>query len=318
MNLTYHCSRVTALTKMDVPSETHNTILITFFGVLAPITVTANSLSASAMIKTKQLTKPTLHVFMFLLCISDILLGAVEIPFYIIIFAKYRHIRTCTLGLVGNFLGLFNQLSVNFIFIIALHRYINVNPKLQENRGLKKWLTSRTGSIVLVFFAFLYAVLYGSLSSYLFGYYYNRIPNWILKGINCVLFIAIFVLYLNLFWKVKKHTQANTVLWNVENQTLKTQNGGTHINLRPDYFEKLTETIFLILVAIGLCYLPFIIMDICTAWVDENQRTSSARHVRFLYFMSWGFTYINSTVNAVIITYRNDKLKAFLTEKLFR
>ena len=317
MNSTYPCPRITALTKMDVPSETQNTIPITFFGLLAPITVIANSLLAFALIKTKQLRKSILHICMFLLCISDILLGAVEIPFFIIIFAKYRHIQTCTLGLVGNFLGLFNQLSVNFIFIITLHRYINVNPELRENRGLKKWLTSRTGSIVLVLLAFLFAVSHGLLSSYLFGYYYNRIPNWILKGINCVLFIAIFVLYLNLFWKVKKHTQANNVLWNVENQTSRTPTGRTHNNLRSNYFEKLTETVFLILTAIHLCYLPIIIMDTFTAWVDEN-RTSSARNVRFLYFMSWGIAYINSTVNAVIITCRNDKLKAFFTKKLFR
>ena len=163
----------------------------------------------------------------------------------------------------------------------------------------------------------LQAVLSGLLSSYLFGYYYSRIPNWIIKGINCVLFITIFVLYLNLFWRVKKHTQANSVLWNQQNQTLRTQIGGTYINKRPDYFEKLTLTVFLILVAIGVCYLPVLLVDIFFFWIDENERTSRARHLQFFYYMSGGFTYVNSTVNGAIITYRNNKLKAFLKKKLF-
>ena len=38
--------------------------------------------------------------------------------------------------------------------------------------------------------------------------------------------------------------------------------GGTHTNLRPNYFEKLPMTVLLIFGDISLFYLPFIVMDI--------------------------------------------------------
>ena len=319
MNSTYRCPKLTAFTKMHTLSQTQSNILITCLAVLAPITITANSLLAFALVKTKQVTKPTSHVFIFLLCMSDIFVGAVTIPFDIIIFAKYRRVRICTLELVGNFIGqLFPHLSVNIILIIALHRYIQINPSLREITGLKKWLISKTGSVILVVLAFLSAVANGLIASYLFGSYYNRVPNWLIKAIDCVLFIVIYGLYVNLFWNVKKHTRANKVLWNAENQAVKTNSGASGINPRPTYFKKFTKTVILILIAIVLCYLPYVTIDISQGLLEQSLSQSSAQLVRFFYYMTWMFLFSNSTINAAIIIYRNDKLKAFIKEKIFR
>ena len=313
MNSTYRCPKLTAFTKMHTLSQTQSNILITCLAVLAPITVTANSLLAFALVKTKQAAKPTSHVFIFLLCISDIFVGAV---FDIIIFAKYRRVRICTLELVGNFIGqLFPHLSVNIILIIALHRYIQINPNLREITGLKKWLISKTGSVVLVVLAFLSAVANGLIASYFFGSYYNRVPNWLIKAIDCVLFIVIYGLYVNLFWNVKKHTRANKVLWNAENQAVNTHSGASG---RPTYFKKFTKTVILILIAIVLCYLPFVSIDISQGLLEQSLSQSSAQLVRFFYYMTWIFLFSNSTINAAIIIYRNDKLKAFIKKKVFR
>ena len=305
---------ITGFANRHVISETQNIIFLTFLGILVPVTIIANSLLAFALIKTKQLTKPTSHIFIFLLSISDLFMGAMTIPFDIILFSKYRHTRACKLELIATAVQLFNtQVSANMIFVIALHRYIQVNPDLREITRTKEWLISKNGSAILTLLAFIVAFVDGLLSSYFFGHYYNSIPEWILRGLKIVMMAIIFVLYLKLFCKIRRHTQTNSVLWKSENPAAMTQT----TDLRPKYFGKLTVTVFLILIAIGLCYLPYIIMDICTHAIDESKIRSSVRPVRFLYFMSWGFVYINSTINAAIIISRNDKLKAFLREKVF-
>ena len=250
------------------------------------------ALLAFALIKTKQSTKPISHIFIFFLSISDIFIGAMTIPFDIIIFLRYRHIQLCKLELVATFMQLFNtQVSANMIVIIALLRYIQINPDMREITGVKEWIISKNGLVVPTFLAFLVAVADGLLSSYLFGYYNNRTPNSIMTGIKCVLIIIVFVLYVRLFCKIRKHhTRTISVLWKAENPTVMRQTA----DIRTKYYGKLTMTVFLILIAIGLCYIPYIVMDICTHALDESQITSSVRLVRFLYFMSCGFVYTNS------------------------
>ena len=323
MSSTNNCSK-TAFTKKHVIDETQNIVFITFLGILVPITIVTNSLLAFALIKTRQLMKNVSNIFIFLLCLSDTFLGAVTIPFVMIIFAKYRHARFCTLEFVAAFILSFStHMSANVIVVIALHRYIQVSPDFQGSaagNAIRRWLISKTGSIVLVFLAFLLAVANGLLSINCFGIYYNRVPNWIIKGIDCVLVMTVVVLYMRLFCRIRGHTQVNSVLWRAENIVAVSQTSsasdGHSVAVRPKYFVKFAKTVLLILIAIALCYLPFIVVDVYTAWMGDIQRMSSARLVRFLYFMSWGPAFINSTVNAAIIIYRNDKLKAFLKEKI--
>ena len=318
MNSTDSCPWITMYTKMQVISETQNIIFLTFLGILIPITVTSNSLLAFTLIKTKQLTKSVSHVFIFLLCLSDIFAGAVTLPLIIIIFAKYRRDRICTLELVGNGLARANLLfSANIILIIVLNRYVQINPDLREITGLKKWLTSKTGSVVLLLLASLYSVINGLLASYLYGYYYSRIPNLTMHGADCVLFITIFGVNFNLFWKVKKHTLVNRVVWHARNQVVSTQSRRTDVNLRPNYFERFTTTVFLILTAIAVCGLPHVVIKISITLLEQSRR-QSPQTLRFLYFMSFGILCGHSTINAVIIMHRNNRINAFLKEKVFR
>ena len=312
---TSYCPK-TAFTKKHVISEAQSVIFVSFLGILVPVTIAANSLLAFALIKTKQLVKSVSNVFIFLLCLSDIFLGSVTITLDIIIFTKYRLGRFCTLELAGTFIQQFStHMSVNIIFVIALHRYIQVNPDFKEITGFKRRLTSRTGSIVLVFLAFLLAIVHGLLSTYCFASYKNRIPNWIIKGTDCILIITFYVLYIRLFWRIRQHTQANKALWSAENRVVLQEYRRVE-NHRPKYLGKLTKTVFFILIAIGICYLPFIIVDIYTAWMGDVEGSSTAQTIRFLYFMSWGIAFINSTINAVIIFYRNDKLKEFFNDRV--
>ena len=193
MNSTYRCPEITGFAKIHVISDTQNFVVVTFLGALIPITIMANASLAFALIKTKQIVKHPSHIFIFLLCLSDMFVGAISIPFDIIIFLKFRHIRFCKLELAATFIQIFNtKMSAYIIAVMVLHIHIKVNPDFKELSRIKKWLVSRTGSVFLLVVAFLLAVGHGLSANYSFGNYHKRTPSWMFKGIDCVLLVTVF------------------------------------------------------------------------------------------------------------------------------
>lgn len=81
---------------------------------------------------------------------------------------------------------------------------------------------------------------------------------------------------------------------------------------KPKYVKELALTISFVLLALAICYVPFIVMDFWTSWYTFVQSKQAPRKIRFVYYMTYGSVFFTSVANAAIILYRNRDLKALV------
>ena len=137
--------------------------------------------------KTKQLTF-SFSKLLFLLCMYDCSGTIIVLPMVIVMFTTFRNTQNCTFELVLVFIHqTAAHLSTYTIFALALPRYSQVNSEIMKPMGWKKKVISNTGTVFLIVASFTMAVLSGLASSYMFGCYYNRVPNWMIKALDQVI-----------------------------------------------------------------------------------------------------------------------------------
>ena len=311
-------------------SNQQNTVFIATFAITIPLVLSTNILLLYALVKTKQLNT-LLNLLVLILCLSACFISTIVMPLDILMFTKFRQDLNCTLELVASFIQQTgSHMYVNIIFVMALHRYIQARPStIHQQKGIKKWLVSKRGTIILVAMSMIFALFHGIASCYCFGYYYNRTPNWIIKGIDMVLVVTILSLYVRLVLKIKQHVRSSMVVrmqkCNTDQKTmavLDVKPAGKHVMIpaikhSQKYLKKLETTVFLTVLSTVVCSLPFVITDALTSSYGDFQgqgKSSAPQFLRFFYFMSWCIAFWSTILNAVIIIYRNGKVKKLLYE----
>ena len=302
----------------DVLSDLQNTIFVSSLGIMAPIIFGTNALLAYALRKTKQLNS-SFSVLVFLLCISDCFTATVVIPLDIIMFTLFRYKQNCTFEFALIFLQQFAaHISVYSIVTLALLRYSQLNPNMIKPTGWKKRVTSRTGTIFLIAITFIMAVFHGLVSSYMFGYYYNRVPNWIIKALDAASLIIILSLYFRLFCRIKVYTETNRVV-EMSSKSPDLPRNVQALNQTPKYFTRLTIIVFLTVAATVIFAMPFIIVDAIVAYYEDFTADSTVPQLlRFFYFYSWVILALNPTFNALLFSLSNTRVKTFYKKKIFQ
>ena len=268
--------------------------------------------------KTKQLTS-SFSKLLFLLCMYDCSGTIIVLPMVIVMFTTFRNTQNCTFELVLVFIHqTAAHLSIYTIFALALLRYSQVNSEMLKPMGWKKKVISNTGTVFLIVASFTMAVLSGLASSYMFGCYYNRVPNWIIKALDSVLLVLTLCFYSRLFCKVKKYAETSTACaLEASNNNSDFRTNALTDSQRPRYFKKLTVTVFLTFAALLVLAIPFIITDATTAYYEDFQsNTATPQLLRFFLFYSWIIWALNSAFNAVLFLLSNTKIKMFYKKKI--
>ena len=314
----HHSMNTTAVSRQICPNAFDQRIILSNLQLLIMATcliviiltiIPINLLLVISMVKTRQIIGVS-KKYILVMSISDCLLGAVTIPTSLVTFTTYGKLRSCKIEYAAIFMQQFNvHVSVYMIFLLALHRYIKLTPNFQTQRRLPLWVTSVTGSRCLIVASFFISACHGTMSTRAFGSRIGySIPSMLLKAQDIGLAITVSIIYIKLFFKIKKHTKTSMV-WS----PMRSGNKATSKNVeKPRYVKKLAKTIFMILLAVSICYFPFILFDLWTSFYTYIKKKSAPQMVRFLYYMSWNFTFLNGVINALIIIYRNEQLRRFI------
>ena len=81
----------------------------------------------------------------------------------------------------------------------------------------------------------------------------------------------------------------------------------------PIYMKELTKTVLLILIIIGICYLPYLILNF---WISSVGYHKVSNTVHIVHTLALLVVYLNSGLNACIILYRNEVARRYLSGKI--
>ena len=290
------------VTKRLLLSNAQNAAVASLMAVLMPLIIITNAFLGYMMYKTKQLRSRG-RWYMFLLTVSDGFYGMTSLPLGITLFTKYKSIRFCALEHATIFVTQFvANMSCYFTVLIAFHRYLKISPNLKNRTyGPFKWsLMSGKLANCLVALCVISPFLHGVCSTHIFGFSKSSWPNLVMKAIDFIVFLSVYILYFKVYYNVTRNSP--TV-----NGTV-TQPSGSQ-KQRPSYAKEFTKTVLLILVALAINVIPLTITDFWTSAYTYFKKETAPRIAVFLYYISWAQISAVCFIDALIFIYRNRKIR---------
>ena len=278
-------------------SESQKILVSVLFSATILLILTTNGVLILVMVKFKQL-KTAQSYFIVLLSFSDLVLGAVTVPLSVL--CVTNSIQRCFTYLTYETVSIINgRFSAYMTFLIALDRYIRINPNLTPTSRFCQWLKSNQGSIAMVILCLVTSFFRGLMIT---AKIERKMFISIFGIIEFLALLTMLALYIRIYCKVRSVVETS-VVWNESIDGEK-----------PGYFKHLSKTVFVIVSVLCICYLPFMVANIVMILSKRSEGVPSK--VQFWWAIALNFTYLNSGLNAVIIIARQETLREFVVRKL--
>ena len=287
-------------------SETQALIITCLLSLSAPFITAINLLLCISLIKTKQAKRKSQR-FILILGISDICVGAISAPVMAVTFSVFHKTRICWYEKLSLFLGHFNaRLSAYVVFLIGLDRYFNIITDFRSESTLRKLTQSEMGHRAFFGIVLVATAAQGSLTVVEFE---NRsLPNSISSAIDAIIYLTYLFIYIRLYYKVRKFSKNNSLHLDPE--------GNNSRGYRPTYVRNLIKTVLYLLLSVGLCYLPYVIMKFTVTYIEYRLHKPVGQNLRFAHYLSFQPIIFNSFLNTVIILNRNSVLKKYVVSTI--
>ena len=270
--------------------------------VISFLTVGINFILIAALRKTKQLNNST-NIYIFLLSLSDCLQGAVSMPLCAFLFLTYENQTKCQLVFTAEALSLFHGSFSGFVtLLIGVDRYMNIRPKFSEDNCCLKKLKTKCGSVTLTCLCFVWSVASVGLLN-LEKNLGNALISIGVGTIDIFGVVTIYTLYIRMYVKIIRQVKTSVVY-----RKEKVQKKSTEM---PQYTRELAKTIFVIIIIIAACYLPFLLLHI---YITNTGGITISNGLQFSYYLSLLPISVNASLNACIILYRNKRLQGYLRQ----
>ena len=242
--------------------------------------------------------------FIFILSISDTILGLVAVPAHLVLATALGRKRSCWFERTFFFVALTNgHFSFYTFMAIALERYLHVASALRygaESRGIAGYLTRLTstskGHCILLLIMFILSLIHGLVPTYFFGKVQSNIPNIVVVFIRFMVLIATYILYARMYIEIRKHVRANRPL----NQKHK----------------KAFRTVATILIIYTVSFIPGIFTDFWVSYYSYVEETEAPITLWFTYYLSFTFVYLNGAINAGVLIKANRRVLVYYYERL--
>ena len=278
------------------------------------ITLPLNTLLVKSIHRTKMLSSTTWQ-YILLLGYAGCSLSVIVIPMNIVLFTIYRTKRSCSLEYTAIFLGQINcQFTMYLILLLAMHRYWMTMPSRKLVTSISMNNITARGFIVA---ALILSLLHGGASINFFGTIATSMPNILMKVIDVTVGLIVFAIYLRLYMKIRRYIKTCRVRFKDE-KNVESAVQIDRLGKLPLYMRSLAITIFLILLALAACYIPFIIMDSWTSWYTFYKSEKAPQKIRFVYYLTYGSVFFTSIANACIVIQRNRDLKLYVKSATYK
>ena len=277
---------------------------------LMPFTIFLNLILIISLIKTKQVNKKSNYLIL-MLNISDLMQGALSLPLDVIIIKYYPVERNCAIEIIHQIVdGLFVYLSTSMTLLIAIDRYVKINPNLRNmNNPIR-----RAFSTAKIWIPIGFTIGWVSLSLITLSMFSRFLPKYasivsvFLLNLHVITMLVIFLLYFRFYFKIWKFTKHSTV-----HAEPSVASGN---RTRPTYVNQLGVTVFMILTTLLICCLPYsIIVTYLTVVKEMHTLVLTETHI-LVTVITFAVFYLNATLNAAIFLFRNKEMKTFVYKHL--
>ena len=286
-------------------------IIGAIYGIYCPVIITVNVALIVSFFSTKQPMNNTSNLLIVCLSISDCLIGAIVMPMQFIRSLWFSSEIYCSIVRVSLPLQfLFGGISFFMTMLLAMDRYIHMNPNVLQNDSKIAKLFKRPRIYILIFAlcAFFIAI---SLSLYFLMNINPKIMAYFLafSTIFLIVMMPIFVIiYTRSYLKIRRFV--------AENQVYQSRRDSGS-NESPEYLKELFKTVLLLVIATMISYLPFIALTLSATILGFiNQNNIFSTEYLIIAHTAHFLLYANSFMNALIILYRNEKSRKWLKDHL--
>ena len=273
--------------------------------ILSPITVCLNTLLMASFIAKKQVSQNTSNFLIMFLCLSDLVNGAVAMPLLASILLSNHGKTRCIRSTIGNLtFYFFNFLSATITVLIAIDRYLNMNPHLERQSRLYKVFQKPQIYYLLAFVAI--SMLAFSLANVLLSREFS-VNLGLLIIANVILFTAaisvVATLYIKGYIRIRKFTEASPI-YRERNAT------------RPQYVRNLYRSVLVLVLVMMLIYVPLCMATIAVL-IDVLMGSGNVSRVAYsINFSSTLLLYLNCTINVLVVLWFNNVAKQWVLRKI--
>ncbi|XP_057290019.1 G-protein coupled receptor 176-like [Hydractinia symbiolongicarpus] len=265
--------------------------LITLNVTVMILNLIFNSAVIYGLIATKQLKNYSLKLILYL-SINDCCLALITQTLFTVMLAKFEDKSHCDFETIVQFFAIFfTHISAYIIALIGFDRYIHM-------RYLNRYAQVMTKTRVMIMQAAVVLLSLTQAMVYVLGTQLNFLSKAkrITVGIDAVIAISVFTLYIMTVRVVRKHskrTECRDMLETVDTTV--------------------TRTASRILTAIVICYIPYIIVSFAHAAVSKKWDGIKKQWLEYALLLGFVLTYCNSFVNAIIFLSLNKKVRKCVT-----
>ncbi len=286
-------------------------IICAIYAIYCLVIVTVNALLIASFFATKQSMRNTSNLLIVCLSISDFLIGAVLMPLQFLGSLWFDSKRICSVMKVSlPLLYFFPGISFLMMMLLAIDRYIHMNPNVIENDSKIAQFFRRPRIYILIFACLTISAIV-SISLH-FSMEINLLLASVfttLCTISLIIMMPIFVaIYTRSYLRIRRFVADNPVYQNREE---------VDSNESPEYLKELFKTVFLLIVALMISYLPILALSLSTT-ILSLVNLDYLRTTGYSILLNTGYIllFTNSFINALIILYRNKESMKWLRKCL--
>ena len=235
--------------------------------------------------------------------------GCIIFPLTIVLYTKYQQQQACKLEITAQFfICIFGFISYFMVILLAIDRYVNIDPNLRHvNSRIQKCFSCPGAKFTISLAIFLSIVIAAAetVASVVSWYY---IFNAILCGTCFVLMLIPTILYALAYLKIKRHIKHSHIYRINEDKCS---------NKRIKIYNKCGTTIFLLLLCFTIFYAPQLIIAIYTCVLLQIDPKFNQTQV-FSISITMLASHLNSVVNALLIIHRNTNVKGYILTSIRR
>nr|QBL02596.1 biogenic amine-like GPCR [Tripedalia cystophora] len=271
--------------------------------IVACSNIISNMFLVFALRRTKQLKKVACQ-FILYLCISDLCVGFLLQPLVSVLLTFFvsETDKECSIELTGQALSfIFPQISGVMIMIISLDRFLHM-------RFLNRYSTIMTHrrAMLLVILNISLSAIITTCSVILSVYYRFFWFNVVLVSVDTLVVLLIYLFYTFTFQSVHRHTEM--LRKRTQNNSIKMES-----QKKIHYLDlTLAKTMVFILTSLTICYTPYFIVGLVWSYWKYYARVETSAFLDGLLWWCFILVYLNSTLNAVIFSFRNKSVRHVL------
>ena len=281
------------------------TILLVF----SPIAIFLNLTLIVSFIATRQVTKNTSNVLIFLLSFCDLITAAVSMPLTSSILLNMRANDVCTKAVILFISSSNSCFSVLLTVFLAMDRYLHMSPNFhtRPSKIEKMWRKQNIYIfivIVIILFVSAFAVAVVRISADVTLAIVSTFT-----GLLALNVLAIACLYIRGYLRIRRY---------VDNNPIYNEAGGS-ARTTPDYVRKLYKTVLILIMLAFVQYTPLCLAEIIAIsvpFVKDEISTNATLYFSYFYELANLLSNSGCFTNCMVIFYFNKDANTWILTKI--